>query len=831
MKSLAAIILALLGMRSFAAPADLPKWGPFVETDFPFYSTTLDARSPGFTNNLTPRALVFNAGANIQVAFDIDLLRVAAIWQGPGVTPVSMAQGSYSNETWGKKAPEGQDLLPKILGVPLLLSGAFAGVQIGENLSPVDPRPPGGDVGRGPLPPGRGQFKAIQFSGRDVSLEYEIADLTIRESFSLAGNTLTRRIQMPPHQEPFTFYPGSAVGDSAQLRFESLVAEASDAPAELLFHLDIRDVAPAAPAKTRDWKTPVQTGVRRVATNDAYRIEHLGLPINNPWKRNIRFADIAFFQDGRAALVTFDGDVWIVDGLSGGQFAWRRFSSGLHEPLSIAIRGERIYVFDRNGIWRIVDSDGDGLADRHEMLCNRFAQTAETREFALSMKLAPDGSFIIAKPGQTGSTVGADAGKILRVSEDGNVVTTLGRGFRQPFLGVNPQTGLITCSDQQGHYVPTTPLHVIRGDQYYGFRPVILPRESQVPKIAEPLLWIPHSINASGASQVWLREGMGPLSNSLLHLGYYRSEIFAVLWSGSPNAAILSFTRDLDFAPLNASMHPEASALFVVGFQLWGATAPEISGLARFTPLAKPSALPREILPMREGVLLRFHEPVAESSVRPDNFSAERWNYRRSPEYGSPHFKLDGTKGQETIFASSAFLSKDRRSIFVGFPDMRAVMTMRVGWALASEGGVAMQNNAYLTPRSLAAFEPARHGFPALKVDLSPRTLPIQDETPVTVAEGKRLADLMGCAACHSTDGSTLGKVGPSWKGLAGSNVPLADGSSALADAEYLRQSIREPAARVVRGFDKSDTGMPSYEGVLTSPQIEALVLYIQSLR
>ena len=52
-----------------------------------------------------------------------------------------------------------------------------------------------------------------------------------------------------------------------------------------------------------------------------------------------------------------------------------------------------------------------------------------------------------------------------------------------------------------------------------------------------------------------------------------------------------------------------------------------------------------------------------------------------------------------------------------------------------------------------------------------------------------------------------------------------------MANETYIQQSIREPAAKVVSGFDKSDTGMPSYEGVLTDAQIQALILYIKSLR
>jgi cytochrome c2 len=101
----------------------------------------------------------------------------------------------------------------------------------------------------------------------------------------------------------------------------------------------------------------------------------------------------------------------------------------------------------------------------------------------------------------------------------------------------------------------------------------------------------------------------------------------------------------------------------------------------------------------------------------------------------------------------------------------------------------------------------------------------------VTVEEGHRLATLMACVSCHSTDGTTIGKVGPTWKGLFGREVLLANGGKTVADEGYLRESITEPNARIVRGFDKSDTGMPSYQGVINDAQVEALILYIKSLK
>lgn len=92
-------------------------------------------------------------------------------------------------------------------------------------------------------------------------------------------------------------------------------------------------------------------------------------------------------------------------------------------------------------------------------------------------------------------------------------------------------------------------------------------------------------------------------------------------------------------------------------------------------------------------------------------------------------------------------------------------------------------------------------------------------------AAGERLASQRGCVACHSTDGST--KVGPTWKGLAGSTVRLADGTTVTADAEYLARSIREPQAQIVEGF----RGVPMPELGLDEAQIADLVAYIQSLR
>jgi cytochrome c2 len=539
--------------------------------------------------------------------------------------------------------------------------------------------------------------------------------------------------------------------------------------------------------------------------------------------------------------VTFDGDVWLISGLKGDLEAvrWKRFASGLHEPMSIVARNGEILVFDRNGIWKLVDSNGDKECDRYEMFCNLFAQTAETREFPNSMKLGPKGELYISKGGQEGTTRGKHNGTVIKVAADGKSFEVIGYGLRQPFIGVNAQTGLVTASDQQGHYVPSTPLHIIRDHQFYGHLPTIAEKEKYPESIAEPLTWIPHPVNPSGVTQTWLLGSkMGPVDGELIHIGYNRPELFRVLQNthfAKPQAALVSFSREFDFPTLNAIVNPADGQLYVTGFQVWGTVVKRLSGLARVRWTGKPRVLLEEVTPTDKGLVLRFNAKLdAKLATNPESYSAERWNYKRTPEYGSPHLKLDGSNGQEWMNASSTYLSADGKSVLVAFPEMKTCHQMRIGWGLQSVAGLKAANTAYFSPWELMPFDAAKLGFePGLKIDLTPRKSAVAAAVKPTVEEGERLYQMFGCMACHSTDGTLVGKVGPSWKGLFGTERDIAKGmkGKVKADEAYLRESILNPSAKVVKGFEKFDTGMPIYAGILNDSQIESLILYIKSLK
>lgn len=82
------------------------------------------------------------------------------------------------------------------------------------------------------------------------------------------------------------------------------------------------------------------------------------------------------------------------------------------------------------------------------------------------------------------------------------------------------------------------------------------------------------------------------------------------------------------------------------------------------------------------------------------------------------------------------------------------------------------------------------------------------------------------CASCHTVDGGK--NTGPTWKGIWGHQAQMAGGQMIMVDENYIRESILNPQAQIVMGFQGQN--MPSFAGVLNDKQITSLVEYIKTL-
>ena len=90
---------------------------------------------------------------------------------------------------------------------------------------------------------------------------------------------------------------------------------------------------------------------------------------------------------------------------------------------------------------------------------------------------------------------------------------------------------------------------------------------------------------------------------------------------------------------------------------------------------------------------------------------------------------------------------------------------------------------------------------------------------------GMAVASDNGCTSCHTNDGGR--STGPTWRGLAGSEVTLDGGETVVADDEYLRRAIVDARSEVVEGYQNI---MPAYADVLTDAEVDDLIAYLNDL-
>jgi len=92
-----------------------------------------------------------------------------------------------------------------------------------------------------------------------------------------------------------------------------------------------------------------------------------------------------------------------------------------------------------------------------------------------------------------------------------------------------------------------------------------------------------------------------------------------------------------------------------------------------------------------------------------------------------------------------------------------------------------------------------------------------------TAKMGESLFQRLGCASCHRPDGAV---PAPSLVGLFGSKVALEGGRTVVADEGYIRESIIDPRAKIVAGYQPV---MPTYRGLISEDGILQIIAYLKS--
>ena len=446
----------------------------------------------------------------------------------------------------------------------------------------------------------------------------------------------------------------------------------------------VRTIAPATEHPRRDvlrggspqWAKDFPTAIRR-GVGEGFVVDTIELPLDNPWKTLLACGAHAFLSDGRAVVVTMQGDVWLVSHLDSEKASWRRIAGGMHHLLGVVVHDDQIYTLGRNQITRLHDLNGDQEIDFYECFSNAYATSPSGHDYLCGLERDADGYFYFAS-GNEG---------IVRISPDGKTSTVIATGFRNPDgLGLLDD-GTITVPCSEGEWTPTSmicqidPLagtdpatrYAAQPAPFYGYRG---PRPNQ--KAELPLLYLPRGVDNSSGGQLQVRSPvMGPLDGQLVHTSFGTGTMHLILrdrvgnqWQG----ASVPLPGDFRSGAHRARVNPKDGWIYVTGMHGWGTYTPEAGNFERVRFTGGPYQLPVAFHAHSNGMVVRFSEtvdPIAVADLKKQ--FAQAWNYRYSPGYGSKEYSVihAGAIGHDVLTIRSTRVLDDGKSIFLEIPDLQ----------------------------------------------------------------------------------------------------------------------------------------------------------------
>ena len=426
-----------------------------------------------------------------------------------------------------------------------------------------------------------------------------------------------------------------------------------------------------------------------------YIIDTVGVPFENPYRALMFISGHDFFASGQAAVCTLHGDVWTVDGIDRDldRIFWRRFATGLHQPLGLRVVDDKIYVLGRDQITRLHDRNGDGEADYYENFNNDGQTSTSGHDFAACLETDPQGNFYYIR---------AHEG-VVRVSRDGRRHESLATGFRNPVgLGVGPD-GTITAAPQEGTWTPASCIIEVKRGGYYGFGG---PRTTKERPLGydPPLCWMPRIQDNSSGNQVWVAgKRWGPLEGHMLHLSYGQCGLLLAMRErvgGQPQGGTIRLPLFFESGAMRGRFHPGDGQLYVSGLRGWQTAAAKDGCLQRVRYSGKPVDLPVGLHVKPNGIAITFTRRLdAEAAADPDNYDVQWWNYRYSKDYGSKEFLVSNPKrfGRDEVYVEDAQLLADGKTVFLELEDMRPVMQMQITYAIKAADGAPIKQTIYNT--------------------------------------------------------------------------------------------------------------------------------------
>ncbi|MCF7676069.1 MAG: hypothetical protein K9M97_12040 [Akkermansiaceae bacterium] len=532
------------------------------------------------------------------------------------------------------------------------------------------------------------------------------------------GRRLVLRIAPSPQRRTIEVLRNSGTGEDSWRSFSRLVKDAGGMAG-------LSELEPFTKAGENLFPQPLTLVGKLGEPANGYALDTIPVPFDNPYRAWPRTSALGFFADGRCAVSTYTGDIWIVSGIDSGleHVTWQRFASGLYEPFGVQVIDGLVYVTCRDGIKRLHDFNGDGYADYYETFFADPDVSVFFHAFCFDLQRDDQGFLYYVKAGQY--TDFKEPGAVVKVAPDGRSFEYFGKGFRTPNgMGMLPD-GRPLCSDNQGNWMPASKISLCRKDGFYGYVQThtgggwapdggkIDPSKVIPPAtFDQPILWLPMSEDNSSGGQLWMNDRrFGPLAGSngrLMHSSFGKGWVYYLMLQeidGVTQAACVTLPQQWDAGVQRLRTNPADGQLYGVGLSGWqGPPGGKDGCLQRLRYSGEPCRLIDNVQVTAKGIEVTFNFDLdPESAGNPANYQLEMWNYQWRADYGSPHFSVrnPATKGTDKI--SVAAVRVDPRRIVLESPEIVPCQQLCVHMKIKGADGQLFEQKFYQTIHRLPA--------------------------------------------------------------------------------------------------------------------------------
>lgn len=449
------------------------------------------------------------------------------------------------------------------------------------------------------------------------------------------------------------------------------------------------------------WRPPVSTfkhthqAVNKIlATANlpvGYSVESYMSPKDNYARPQLFEAlGVAVAEDGTVVVATRTAGIWrIVNG------EWRLFAEGIFDSLGVVIedkKGLKLVVGQKAELTRISDINGDGLADQFDTLYDQHSYHGNYHTYLHGPVRGSDGAYYFAlnlahadqgvykAGGQYMGAAGGLSGWAIRVDPTGEA-GLWANGLRSPAGMATGPDGRIWYADNQGEYVSTSKLFILKKDAFYGHPSGLVDLPGMTPDSPEiqwekvsnkrerAVVLFPHNIVANSPGHpVWDETNgrFGQFGGQIFIGDQTQSNLLRVtteIVNGIEQGVVIPFADGFESGVMRPVFLPDGSLLLGQTGRGWQAKGGHVASLQRVVWDGKtPSQNIYNVRATAKGFAITLTQSLAASvdeASLAEALAIRSWVYRDAPDYGSP------TLGERDEVVREIKLSEDRKTIWV----------------------------------------------------------------------------------------------------------------------------------------------------------------------